>query len=339
MTYEEIINQNVQKYGWKAKYAYHYTDVKNAVNILLSGRLYSREKAIQKHLMINDNAGSSVISMTLHSVHKDVRFYFRPLTPTQYYNEGSKHQSLRLEGNINANVPVPVFFLFDLKSLLSYPNVTFTEKTRAGLNSSSTFQGIESFKNLPFEKIYSVGSYDRNVSGDLKIFRHAEIACPNEFPLKNHLHRIICRNKVERDTLINLIERKTLKLSEFLTSRVLCKDDDFFELNGFYIKNLSCDKIGNADHFSMSFVNSCNKKSYDDKQMRKLHISTLNPLNVRIVFIDELNKKRYFDTKIDYLNPKPININFINNPLKSGINYVCIYIENCLMACLKCIIN
>ena len=91
MSYEDIIRDNVNDFGSQAFYAYHYTDATNAKNILTEGFLYSRQQVVARNLMRNDNASSGVISHTVDSSKDYVRFYFRPLTPTQFYNEGYKH--------------------------------------------------------------------------------------------------------------------------------------------------------------------------------------------------------------------------------------------------------
>ena len=112
MEYIDIIRDNSEKrspVSWWPKFAFHYTDVTNAVSILSSGFLYSRADATHLRVMENDNASRQVIDMTDSAVVSKVRFYFRPLTPTQYYNEGYKHPALRYDGDENANVPVPIF--------------------------------------------------------------------------------------------------------------------------------------------------------------------------------------------------------------------------------------
>lgn len=134
MTFAETIARNcahVQP-GWWARYAYHYTDLINAISILTSGHLYSRIQADGKGLMRNDNASRQVIDMTSSRATSYVRFYFRPLTPTQYHNEGYKHPAIRYCGDENANVPVPIFFLFDLEMLLSRQETCFSALTQAG---------------------------------------------------------------------------------------------------------------------------------------------------------------------------------------------------------------
>ena len=114
MTFREIIANNCLENSpvdWWPKYAYHYTDISNAVSILRSGYIYSRIHATESGLMQNDNASRQVIDITNRAAVSSVRFYFRPLTPTQYHNEGYKHPQLRYNHDENANTPVPVFFL------------------------------------------------------------------------------------------------------------------------------------------------------------------------------------------------------------------------------------
>lgn len=127
--YKDIVlaNERFAPVKWWPHYAYHYTDISNAVNILETGMLYSRSRAEKLGVMYNDNASQQVISNTSQKTTSYVRFYFRPLTPTQFYNEGYKHCDLRFNGDVKANVPVPVFFFFDLNQLLSDPKTLFSE--------------------------------------------------------------------------------------------------------------------------------------------------------------------------------------------------------------------
>ena len=87
MGYSEIIKENCEKHSsvsWWPKFAFHYTDVTNAVSILDTGYLYSRVNAERMKIMKNDNASRQVIDMTISEAAAHVRFYFRPLTPTQF---------------------------------------------------------------------------------------------------------------------------------------------------------------------------------------------------------------------------------------------------------------
>lgn len=134
------------------------------------------------------------------------RFYFRPLTPTQYYNEGFKHKDLRYSGDDNANVPVPIFLLFDLSKLLSNSEVEFSEFSQAG-HGVAKQQGEEAFGKLEFKKIYSNGYVDDKT----RKYRHAEILYPNSYTIDDSLSVILCRNDVEKATLMTLLKKKDNK--------------------------------------------------------------------------------------------------------------------------------
>ena len=181
MEYIDIIRDNSENHSpvaWWPKFAFHYTDVTNAVSILSSGFLYSRADAANMRVMKNDNASRQVIDMTNSDVVSKVRFYFRPLTPTQYYNEGYKHPALRYDGDENANVPVPIFLLFDLEKLLALPGVEFSETSQAG-HGARVYSGVEAFSRLNFDYIYdnSFDNFETNkwvqLTMDINIFINA----------------------------------------------------------------------------------------------------------------------------------------------------------------------
>ena len=87
MTFHEIIQNNTNDPGiairWWTRFAFHYTDITNAVNILTTRFLYSRKHAKEIGLMKSDNASRQVIEMTHAETMSYVRFYYRPKTPTQ----------------------------------------------------------------------------------------------------------------------------------------------------------------------------------------------------------------------------------------------------------------
>lgn len=202
MTYKQIIEKNCERYTphWWPRYAYHFTDVTNMIGILSSGMLFSRVEATRKGVMGNDNASKQVIDMTMTRTTSYARFYFRPLTPTQYHNEGFKHAKLRYYEDIHANIPVPVFLVFELDHLLKTEGVQFSALSQAGYG-SPTYQGEEAFSCLPFDQIYSDGPCDVNMLNH----RHAEILCPDCYAIDGSLCTIACRNESEKATLLNLL--------------------------------------------------------------------------------------------------------------------------------------
>lgn len=277
MNYSEIIRDNCENnsdISWWPRFAFHYTDVKNAANILSSGYLYSRFDATHRGIMENDNASRQVIDMTNSSVISKVRFYFRPLTPTQYYNEGYKHPSLRYDEDENANVPVPVFLLFDLEKLLSIPGVQFSETSQAG-HGTSSFSGIEAFSKLNFKKIYD-NSFEN--FEETKPFRHAEITHPNSMGITSCIRHILCRSAQERTTLLNLLmDRSHLAFSKYQGIIKVYNDNTFFN-NGFYVSE--CSYLQNK--ISISFSDNYKAKQYIERMMEKTGLSDLKPIKVTV---------------------------------------------------------
>ncbi len=207
------------------RYAYHFTDLQNAISIIEQGKIFSREKAASEHLMANDNASQDVINQTDIEVTKCVRFYFRPKTPTQYNNEGFRNSSTITE--LNAHCPFPVFFLFDLEKLLTNKTTFFTEKSLAISEKVNYLSTPEEFANLPFDKIYHDRPFPPELRTEIVQHRHAEILVPNEIDLDQYLSRIIVRSPSERQTLINsLTEEKKEKYSNLI--RIDRKKNIFF---------------------------------------------------------------------------------------------------------------
>lgn len=80
MKYSDIIENSIASgvckpsCSWWPRYAFHYTDIRNAVKIIDSGVLYCRERAARMDLMVNDNASEQVLSHTKYDVLNSVSF-------------------------------------------------------------------------------------------------------------------------------------------------------------------------------------------------------------------------------------------------------------------------
>lgn len=334
MDYVDIIKNNVENntpVKWWPKFAYHHTDISNAVNILDKGFLYSRDNAQKMGLMLNDNASRQVIDMTNISVRSNVRFYFRPLTPTQYYNEGYKHPQLRYDNDIKANIPVPIFFLFDLAKLLSIKGIKFSERRQAG-SGSELYEGAIAFSKLDFKKIYSNG-FDN--FEEEKPFRHAEILHPDSMRIDSCIDTILCRNPVERMTLLNLLRvQNSLQYHKYKDKIKICKSD-LFENNGLYITE--CNFFNNI--LNIRFSDTYNKRSYTLSQMKKNGVEKLYPLTIKVV-LDWYTSKNIYEHKETTTTIKYDDINdikFSNLPsIKNAKTLrVKIYIEDSLMCCVE----
>jgi hypothetical protein len=130
-----------------------------------------------------------------------VRFYFRPKTPTQYNNEGVRPKGeLRLDG---AHCPVPVFFLFDSRKLLSRKDCGFSHGSLA-VEYPEIFYTGAAFRAIPFDKVYHNVPVAPEERDSIVFHRHAEVVIPDQVSLE-HLTSVFCRSAAERETLINLL--------------------------------------------------------------------------------------------------------------------------------------
>lgn len=186
---------------WWPKYAYHFTDVRNAAGIIDRGRIFSRRLAVEYELMKVENADTSVIARSPELTESSARFYFRPKTPTQYHNEGVRPAEQRRQSD--AHCPVPVFFLFPLPDVLSERGTLFTD-TAAYWQEVEVGDSATDLSRLRWDDIYSNGPMPTARRNELTGYRRAEILVPESLPLDG-LHRIICRTPAERDTLLDLV--------------------------------------------------------------------------------------------------------------------------------------
>lgn len=301
MTFEETIQKNYDSLPidikWWAKFAFHYTDIKNALSILKMGTLYSRSTAQKEHLMRNDNASLQVIDMTSSNVLSYVRFYFRPLTPTQYYNEGFKPVDLRYDRDPNANVPVPIFFAFNLNKLLDDPNVKFSAFSQAGYG-APIVSGVDEFAKLPFEKIYGDGPTDN----ENRKYRHAELLYPSSYSIMDSLEAILCRNEFEQSMLLTLLRKENESLFyKFKPFIKICKDK-MFQKNGFFLQDINL----NQDKISFSFSDTSQKRYSTPRLMSRNEVDELKP--IKVVFSFEWRNSRNIlqqasaQLEFDYLN-------------------------------------
>lgn len=297
MTFSETISRNYSAapVKWWTKFAFHYTDISNALSILQSETLYSRLYAQEEHLMKNDNASYQVIDMTASNAQSYVRFYFRPLTPTQYYNEGYKHPQLRYCNDPNANVPIPIFFAFNLEKLLSDPKVKFSETSQAG-HGSIMRSGEAEFEKLAFDKIYSDGYVD----DEIKKYRHAELLYPNSYSINNSLEAILCRNEFEQSMLLSLLRNANEKLFYKYKSLIKVCREKMFEKNGLFIQDIHLD----GNKISFSFADTYEKQRYTNAMLQKNEINALEPVKMLFTFewrnARQTLKKASIESTLDY---------------------------------------
>lgn len=108
---------------------YHFTHLFNALDVLKTRKILSRNRAKELGLLKYDSAGS-VVGRTAKA-HPYARFYFRPNTPTQFYNEclgwdcdmttswGKSYYYEALNRLGLPKCPIPIFLEFDLQEILT----------------------------------------------------------------------------------------------------------------------------------------------------------------------------------------------------------------------------
>lgn len=312
--YSDIIKQNMEnaEIRWWPKYAYHFTDIRNAVNILALGRLYSRLSAEQFNIMQNDNASRQVIDMTSKDIKSFVRFYFRPLTPTQYHNEGYKHKDIRYDGDENANVPVPIFLFFDLEKLLQDPAIKFSERCQAG-HGDKVCDSEEEFAAFDFKKIYNP-----RPSKDEVAYKQAEIICPDYYDIDKALVGIACRTEIERQSLLNMLQEKNRQSFYKYKDKIRIVKDDLFEYNGLFVSD--CDY--NGESLSIRFSDTKSKHDYAIRTVHQKDNIDINSLTVSVIVEFEWHNRngvlfhRDFKKEMSYLNPH--SLVFSNVPIIQG---------------------
>ncbi|MBI4285136.1 MAG: DUF4433 domain-containing protein, partial [Chloroflexi bacterium] len=180
-------------------FLFHFTDIRNAVSILQKGELLSREEAKRLNAMVTDSACQEIIANTDERLRDYVRLYFRPRTPTQFRNEGFRPVNQRWKG---AHCPVPIYFLFDSRSVLCRQDTLFSEGNLAA--GTELFGDASHFRAIPFEKVYHDSSVYEQEETSIIFHRHAEVAVPRRLDLSS-LRYIWCRSEAEYTTLLYLL--------------------------------------------------------------------------------------------------------------------------------------
>ena len=152
---------------WWPKYVFRFDDIQNAVRILQSGKVSCRAKRGEAL----ETASQEVLSHTEETWKNHVRLYFRPRTPTQYQVEGFRPEGQF--GSLQAHMPVPVFFLFDAKDILTRASTKFSDGSLAA--HPVVGENADYFESIPFEKVYHNSPMSESEKANIKFHRHAEL--------------------------------------------------------------------------------------------------------------------------------------------------------------------
>ncbi|HRI01655.1 MAG TPA: DarT ssDNA thymidine ADP-ribosyltransferase family protein [Saprospiraceae bacterium] len=195
---------------------YHFSHIDNAVKIIREGKIKSRKTANQ----ISDSAGNVVYSRD--DAHSYARFYFRPHTQTQFYNE-----YLGVDVNMGYNIdgewhswyereyrmldfpkcPKPIYFEFSLQEIL------FTMFDKCNISTGNMqrkrtkFGKIENLMHLfNFEDLFINPGMDSDAWRKFREFAQQELMIKNELDFsKLNYYKIICANEEDKNLLIQLL--------------------------------------------------------------------------------------------------------------------------------------
>ena len=308
MNYRDIIKEQMKLLPnsriWWPKYFYHFTDIRNALEIIDKGWIYARHKATESKLMHSDNASPSVILVSSSKIKDYARLYFRPKTPTQYHNEGYKPEEIR-QSDINANCPVPVFFFLDAEKVLLMDGVKFSEKTCAGYSDLDLKDGEDSYSKLPFDKIYHEGWFSPENRDDIIKHRQAEVVRQDGICITDCLKGIVCRSVAEKQTLLYLLKKQFPEKYQVYKNKIIYDPKlDLFYNNGVFIRYVTYSEDG----LLIVLNDKAKRRSYSEK-------NALVNCVVTIFYCVEDNKildREIVNIELDYLNQEEIQIELKN---------------------------
>lgn len=170
-------------------YVYHFTHLENMSSILKDGILKSRANAVFK-----DSASHGAISHTITEKKDYVRFYFRPKTPTQYYNENFGRGDSMIRLGSEPVCPVPVFLKIPIEEILSQTSLQW-EVSLGNMAKTATEYGnsTELIKRFDFNGVYL--EKDSGFHGRYFASSQQEFLVKNQLPLSTLSFEILCQDE------------------------------------------------------------------------------------------------------------------------------------------------
>lgn len=190
----------------RCPYIYHFTHFFNAIEIIKTRKILSRNKAIELGLLKYDAAGSVVNRSA--KAHPFARFYYRTGTQTQFYNEclGKDRTMKYYNRAINNGLPMcpmPVFFKFDLQEVLAKKSSSCYYSTgNMQTGWARVYQVIDDPSNIDAQNLYSSGN-----SKTVQEKKQQEFLVKNEFDFTDlSKYQIICYDREQADMFMTLFK-------------------------------------------------------------------------------------------------------------------------------------
>lgn len=299
---------------WKGS-IYHFSHIDNAVEIIKNRKIQSRNKAN----ILGDAAGNVVHRRG--DAHDYARFYFRPHTPTQFYNEflgknttdgySSKNYGWvswydKARGLGFPKCPIPIFFRFSLKEVLfKYDNLCCI--SNGNMQTSSTKFGTidKMIDKFGFDDLY----YTPQQYATKEDYNRYRNYAQQEFLVKDELcfdalfdFEIVCPSEADRTLLINLLGNEHKEVFSIIVvdrsyynnnnPRVRIEEEDSelhistnFNGEGYFVLNVA------SDIKEIEILVGDVTKTTKDKIIFKSNISVGNvKQNIQLNFVDESNR-------------------------------------------------
>ena len=317
---DKIEQQNSQ---WKG-HIYHFSHIDNAVQIIRERKIKSRTTANQ----MSDSAGNVVHSRI--EAHKFARFYFRPHTQTQFYNEflgvdinmgfernGERHSWYQKEYRYLdfPKCPTPIYFEFSLQEVLFKMFEKCNVSTGNMQRNRSKYGNIEQMIHLfNFEDLFINPGMVREEWKKFGEFAQQELMIQNEFDFSNiNYFKIICASSEDRKLLIQLLGADSIDvMKNIIVDRLYYRNE-----NPSIEHNVSDDEIcisskKQADGY---FILTTENASYleiidgdlikreDQKVTFKSFIKIKNQSNIVVKYVDEINQEWFVFSNYE-LKPK-----------------------------------
>ena len=186
---------------------YHFTHIENALKILENECIYSRNAVVD----FEDSAGSVVGRRD--TAHNFARFYFRPQTLTQFYNEqlGKDLEMKYFDSAYRFELPkcpIPIFFQFDLLEILQKKEFDcFVSNGNMQTNNARVLKLEDSLSVFDFNHVYEKKTWSfkkatqqefliRN-KFDFSTLKSFRIMVPDQFA-KSYLESLITSEKIKK---------------------------------------------------------------------------------------------------------------------------------------------
>ena len=276
--------------------AYHFTHMSNAVKIIKSHTLQSRNKADG---VFENSAGTNVDNTA--KAHSFARFYFISKSPTLFYNEclgkdrnDGKYYSSALNLGL-PKCPMPVFFVIDVEELLAkVPDKCYYSNGNMQKRSTRAYKVVDDPHHISTDEIYN--KYNKDA-------RQQEFLVKDEVDLSSlsSLH-ICCYDSYQRDMLKSLVGSSPLK------DRIISKEDLFERIN----KELHFRDSAETLEITTDYCNSFEFKiTYTDGMTPEV----LNPSAI----LREKGNNIYMGHYLEIKKDKPFTIYFeVSEPRKGS---------------------